>query len=189
MYFHDLKIAGDISHSKNMVILKAEHWPSLFVTCRATGESHEVLITGSAGASKARCWCPTSVMVATRRPNTCCHLASGSSWCTMSKSLKSSWWATSKSFYYCHSYRCLAWWNKRSVLSYRKVRSLWKYCDLKLKGNAFYAIYYTSTQPVSLYTASEAYSHRQELTCFLVLKACIGRSKSSSSGHVWIVKL
>lgn len=68
----------------------------LFHFCRKTGASPEVLTTGSAGGSRARCWCPTLVMVATRRPSTCCPLASRSSWCTMSRSSRSWWWATSK---------------------------------------------------------------------------------------------
>lgn len=63
---------------------------------RKTGASPEVLTTESAGGSRVRCWCPTLVMVATRRPSTCCPPASRSSWSTMSRSLRSWWWATSK---------------------------------------------------------------------------------------------
>lgn len=65
---------------------------------RETGASPEVLTTGSAGGSRVRCWCQTSVTVATRRPSTCCPLASRSSWSTMSRSLRFWWCPTSKCF-------------------------------------------------------------------------------------------
>lgn len=63
---------------------------------RKTGASPEVSTTGSAGASRGRCSCPTSVTVVTRRQSICCQVASRSSWCTMSRSWKFWWWATSK---------------------------------------------------------------------------------------------
>lgn len=70
----------------------------IFTLNRETGVSPEVLTTGSAGGSRVRCWCPTLVMVATRRPSTCYPLASRSSWSTMSRSLRSWWCPTSKWF-------------------------------------------------------------------------------------------
>lgn len=88
-----------------------------FFFSRKTGGSPEVLTTGFAGDSRARCWCQTLVMVATRRPSTCCPLASRSSLSTMSKNWKFWWWATSKCVW-CMLWKwksllkCLSWWLK-----------------------------------------------------------------------------
>ena len=59
-----------------------------------TGENPEVLTVGCAEDSWARSWCPVLVLGATRKQNTCCPVAFGSSWSTMSRSLKCCWCAT-----------------------------------------------------------------------------------------------
>ena len=59
-----------------------------------TGRNPEALTTGCAGNSRARSWCPTLVMGATRKQSSCCPVASRSSWPTTSRSLKGCWCET-----------------------------------------------------------------------------------------------
>lgn len=61
---------------------------------RITGGNPEALAVGCEEDSRARSWCPALIMGATRKQSTCYPMASGSSWSTLSKSLKDCWCAT-----------------------------------------------------------------------------------------------